>query len=89
MAHRFFLAAALVTVLAGFAMIYLPAQAQVLAPRPEDLRFQVISDEPIAAPDRRSVVAGTSAMVVKDLRTGRCYLAVTIVRGTSMAPVDC
>jgi hypothetical protein len=89
MVHRFLLAAALVTVLAGLVMIFRPAQAQVLSPPPDQLRFQVLSSEPIAAPDRRSVVAGTSAMVVKDQRTGTCYVVVTVARGASMAQAPC
>jgi hypothetical protein len=89
MVQKFLLAAAFVTVLAVLAMIFGPARAQVLSPPPEQLRFQVLSNEPVAAPDRRSVVAGVSAMVLKDLRTGQCYVAVTVARGASVAPAAC
>jgi hypothetical protein len=42
---------------------------------PEQLRFQLIGDEPIAGPDGRSVVNGWSALVFKDRKNGGCYLA--------------
>ena len=42
---------------------------------PEQLRFQLIGDEPIAGPDGRSVVTGWSALVFKDRKGGGCYLA--------------
>ena len=85
-ARKVLLAAAFIAVLT---MSFAPIRAQVLSPRAEDLRFQMLSNEPIAAPDRRSVVAGTSAMVVKDQRTGRCYVALTVGQATTMAPGDC
>ena len=46
------------------------AGAQVLTPRPEELRFEAVLSEPIGMPDRRSVVAGTSALLVRDRRSG-------------------
>jgi hypothetical protein len=54
-----------------------------------ELRFQVLLNEPMATPDRRSVVAGTTALVVKDRRSGQCYVAVTIGQAGAMAPAPC
>ena len=65
------------------------AGAQVLTPRPEELRFEAVLTEPIATPDRRSVVAGTSALLVRDRRSGQCYLAVTIGHSVGLAPARC
>jgi hypothetical protein len=69
--------------------LYVHAGAQVLTPRPEELRFQAILSEPIAAPDRRSVVAGTSALLVRDRLTGRCFVAVTIGDSMGLSPAAC
>ena len=65
------------------------ARAQVVTPRPDELRFEAVLSEPIAAPGRRGVVAGTSALLVKDSRTGQCYLAVTVGNALGMAPASC
>ena len=78
-------ACVVVTILGIFGM----ARAQVLTPPPEQLRFQALLTEPIATPDRRSVVAGTNAMVVKDLATGQCYVTVTLGSGMAMSPAPC
>ena len=88
-ARKVLLAAAFIAVLTGLTVSYAPIRAQVLSPRAEDLRFQMLTNEPIAAPDRLSVVAGASALVVKDQRTGRCYVALTVGQATTMAPGDC
>jgi hypothetical protein len=48
---------------------------QVVVPRPEDTRFQLVSSEPIAGPDGRSHVPGWSVLVFKDRRANRCYTA--------------
>ena len=65
------------------------ARAQVLTPSPDQLRFEGVLIEPIATADRRSVIAGTSALLVRDRRTGQCYLAVTIGNGVGLAPERC
>jgi hypothetical protein len=65
------------------------AGAQVLTPRPEELRFEAVLTEPIAAPDRRSVVAGTSVLLVRDRRSGQCYLAVLVGDSVGLAPARC
>jgi hypothetical protein len=65
------------------------ARAQMLTPRPDELRFEAVLNEPIATSDRRSVVAGTSALLVRDRRTGQCYLAVSVGRDLGVAPARC
>lgn len=42
--------------------------------------------EPIAMAGRTGVVAGTSAVVVKDRRTNQCHVAITIGSAMAMAP---
>ena len=64
-------------------------RAQVVTPRPDELRFEAVLSEPIAAPGRRGVLAGTSALLVKDARTGQCYLAVTVGNSLGLAPASC
>ena len=71
------------------AAMYVRAEAQVLTPPPAELRYQALLSEPIATPDRRAIVAGTSAMLVKDRVTGRCFLAVTIGNSMGLSPTDC
>jgi hypothetical protein len=65
------------------------ARGQVLIPKPEDVRFVLLSNEPIATPDRHSVVAGWSSMLFKDRRTGQCYVAFTGGSASAVAPVTC
>ena len=73
----------------GASLFFSKAGAQVLSPRPEELRFQVLLHEPMAAPDRRSVVAGTDALLVKDRRTGQCYVAISVGQSMAMTPASC
>ena len=65
------------------------AHAQVITPPPDQLRFEAILNEPIGTSDRRSVVAGTSALLVRDRRSGQCYFAVTLGNGVGLAPARC
>ena len=71
------------------ATMYVRAGAQVVTPRSEELRFQALLNEPIATPDRRGVVAGTSALLVKDRVTGQCFVAVTIGGAMGLSPAPC
>jgi hypothetical protein len=71
------------------AAMYLRGRAQVLMPRPEDLRYQAVLTEPIATPERRSVVAGTSALLIKDRVSGQCFLAVTLGDSVGLSPASC
>jgi hypothetical protein len=47
----------------------------VIVPPPEQLRFRLVSDEPIATGDARSIVAGYTVMVFRDTARGQCYIA--------------
>jgi hypothetical protein len=47
----------------------------VLSPGAEEVRFQLIGNEPIAGPDGRSLVSGWSVLVFKDRKAGQCYVA--------------
>jgi hypothetical protein len=65
------------------------ADAQVLTPPPDQLRYEAVLNEPIGTLDRRSVVAGTSALLVRARRSGQCYLAVTVGNSVGLAPAPC
>ena len=65
------------------------AGAQVVTARPEELRFYTLLSEPVAAPGRRGVVAGTSAMLVKDRITGQCFVAITVGNALGLSPAAC
>jgi hypothetical protein len=80
---------ALAVLPAALAAMYLRAGAQVVSPRPDELRFQALLNEPIAEPGRRGVVAGTSALLVKDRRTGQCFVAITIGNSMGLSPAAC
>jgi len=80
---------ALVIVLVFLATGFGWIRAQVAIPRPEDVRFQLLINEPIAAPDGRSVVPAASALVLRDRRTSQCYVVVSVGSTMAMAPGDC
>jgi hypothetical protein len=65
------------------------AHAQVLIPPSDQVRFEAVLNEPISTPDRRSIVAGTSALLIRDRRSGQCYLAVTVGNGVGLADARC
>jgi hypothetical protein len=88
MVWRLLLAATAIA-LVLIAAAYAHAHAQVLTARAEDVRFQLVTNEPIAAPEGRSIVAGTSALVLKDRRTGECFAAVTVGSAMAMVRVQC
>jgi hypothetical protein len=42
-------------------------------PSADEVRFQLVGNEPIAAPDNRALVNGLTALMIKDRKTDRCY----------------
>jgi len=83
------LAALALMLLIGLPLVFTTLRAQVVTARPEELRFQAVLHEPVAAPDRRSVVAGTDALLIKDRRTGQCYVAISVGQSMAMAAAAC
>ena len=70
----------------GVATLYVRdtrADAQALTPRPDELRFEAM------LPNGRGVVAGTSALMVRDRTTGQCFLAVTVGNAMGLSPAAC
>jgi hypothetical protein len=57
--------------------------AQQASPNPDKLRFRIAGDEPIAAPDGRSIVPGLKAIVFRDIYGNQCYVA--FVAGAAMS----
>jgi hypothetical protein len=57
-----------------------------LAPYTEQLRFQLIGNEPIAGPDGRALVNEWSVLMFKDRKSNECYLAFS--RGWAIAAVN-
>jgi hypothetical protein len=74
----------LISILA-FGLVY-AAQQVVQVPRAEQLRYQLIGNEPIAAPDGRSIVNDWSVLLFKDRRSNQCY--VVFARGTDIGATD-
>ena len=62
------------------------AQQVVQVPRAEQLRYQLIGNEPIAAPDGRSIVNDWSVLLFKDRRSNQCY--VVFARGSDVGATD-
>ncbi len=67
-----------VVVLAGLTLLValerVGARQLVLVPNADQLRFQLIGNEPIAGPDGHALVRGWSVLVFKDRKADRCYL---------------
>jgi hypothetical protein len=61
-------------------------QAGSGASNPDELRFQLIGNEPIAGPDGRALVRGWSALMFKDRESQECYLAFS--HGSAIAAVN-
>ena len=55
----------------------------VLVPNANELRFQLIGNEPIAGPDGRALVKDWAVLMFKDRKTGECYLVFS--RGSDMS----
>jgi len=51
------------------------ARQAVVVPSAEDVRFELIGNEPIAGPDGRALVRGWSVLVFRDRKSDRCYVA--------------
>jgi hypothetical protein len=79
----------LVVVSALVAILYARARAQVVTPRPGDLRYEALLTQPIATAERQSVVAGASALLIKDRASGQCFLAVMIGNSVGLSPATC
>jgi hypothetical protein len=78
-----------VIIAAVIVTIYVRAAAQVVNPRPEELRFQALQMQPIATPDRRSVVSGTTALLIRDRVTGQCFIAITFGDSVGLSSASC
>jgi hypothetical protein len=87
--HTYRLLLAALLLLIGLPLVFSAARAQVVSPRPEELRFQLLLHQPVVAPDRRSVVAGTDALLVKDRRSGQCYVAISVGQSMAMTAASC
>ena len=68
-----------------------PASAlQALAvPSADDVRFQLMGNEPIAAPDGRALVTGWSVLMFRDKSTGRCYVALKHGDAIALDSAEC
>lgn len=79
----------LAVVIVSATLMRVRAAAQVVTPSPNELRFHAVLNEPIATPNRRSVVAGTSALLVKDRVTGQCFVAITVGDSVGVSSSAC
>jgi len=68
-----------VIILASLAVLpsleHVLARQAVVVPSTEDVRFELIGNEPIAGPDGRALVRGWSVLVFRDRKSDRCYVA--------------
>ena len=70
-------------------VLYIQVRAQIVTQRPEELRFQVLVNEPVASADRRGVVPGVSALVMRDRTTGQCFVAMTLGNAIGLSSAPC
>ena len=84
------------TVIAANVLLWLvlrpePASALqgVAVPSAEDVRFQLMGNEPIAAPDGRALVTGWSVLMFRDKSSGRCYVALKHGDAIAMDAAEC
>ena len=60
------------------------AHAQLSAiVKPEQLRFHIVGDEPLATPDGRNFANGWKVFVLRDMKADQCY--VSFVAGSAMS----
>jgi hypothetical protein len=65
-------------------------QAVAMTPRADQVRFQLIGNEPVAGPDDYSLVKGWSVLMFKDRKADQCYLVFSRRDGISAAnAVEC
>jgi hypothetical protein len=50
---------------------------------PEQLRFRLVGDEPIAGPDGKSTVSGSKVLVFRDMKRNECFVTFVLPSGTS------
>ena len=53
---------------------HVAASQGFVVPNADELRFQLIGNEPIAAQDNRALVTGWSILMIKDRKANRCYV---------------
>jgi len=88
MRTRLLAACALLVAVLGVLAWQTHVRAQI--PMADDMRFQMIGDEPIASPDSRSFVTNWRAVMLRDRRTQQCYVAFVTDRAMSLsAPLAC
>jgi hypothetical protein len=72
--------------LGGVALGRVSASQAVSTPRGDQVRFQLVGNEPIAGPDGRALVTNWSVTVFKDRATDQCYVVFKTVDSISTAP---
>jgi hypothetical protein len=67
----------------------LGARQAGVVPGAKDVRFELLGNEPIAAPDGRALVAGWSVLMFKDRRSDRCYVAFKHLGAIAVESAEC
>jgi len=60
---------------ASMAAESLTARQALVVPNAADVRFELLGNEPIAAPDGRALVTDWSVLMFRDRKSDRCYVA--------------
>jgi hypothetical protein len=79
---------AMVTLSVWISSTSVNATQTVLVPNTEQLRFELVGNEPIAGPDGRSQVSGWTVMVFRDRTSDRCYIAFQHTNGIAVGPAE-
>jgi hypothetical protein len=64
-------------------------QPGAVVPNASDVRFEMMGNEPIAAPDNRALVSGWTVLMFRDRRANRCYVAFKNGDAIAVETADC
>jgi hypothetical protein len=79
-----------IAILATVTVLLYQTRVRAQVPMPNQMRFQMIGDEPIVSPDGRSYVTNWKAMMLRDRQADRCYIAILADKSLALnGPVDC
>jgi hypothetical protein len=65
------------------------AQQPLVLPSGEEVRFELLGNEPIAGPDGRALVSGWSVLMFRDRRVNTCYVAFKNGDAIAVEQADC
>jgi hypothetical protein len=65
------------------------AQQPIVLPSGDEVRFELLGNEPIAGPDGRALVSGWSVLMFRDRRVNKCYVVIKNDAAIAMEEAAC